>query len=641
MSEIENLNCSAGFSIERSHIKINKGSLYLNTIDSAEYQLLEVIDTNQGLFKKLNTNENKLMSIQEFRNVIKYDGTNVSIDSNLISDESWEKAQFKYEAIQPLLSLNSAYIGTKGLEKRAQECNVTTRTIRNWITAFETTGSIVSLLEQKRGWSTGKIRLENESDHLIKEVINDYFLTKQRPSVEATIREIYRRCNKKRIKKPSKNAVRLRIKQISEKEYLKGRGFRDKARNKFSAKPGSFPGADYPLSVIQIDHTPADIILVDDKYRKPIGRPWITLAIDVYSRMITGFYISLDAPSVTSVAMCISRSILVKDKLLHNLGILDVEWPVYGYPHKIHTDNGPDFQSLNLKRSCALHGINIEFRPLARPEFGGHIERLIGSFMKKIHEIPGTTFSNLSQRIEYDSEKNAIFTFDEFEKYIALHISKVYHFTKHSSLGMAPIQKWKVGLFGDSMNEGIGLPEIPTDEQTLILDFMPYWKRTVQHTGVCIDKLDYYDSCLNAFINTKDEDGKAKKYIFRRDPRDISKIWFYDPVLKKYFKVPFANQALPQMSIWEFKQLSKIVLEKHNTVNQQLIYQAWDEMQSMITTAEVNTKRIRRQQQRKKIHKKSQDIYEDSIVERPQVIEKLHVEEKNITQDFGFYEDIE
>lgn len=74
MSEIENLNCSAGFSIERSHIKINKGSLYLNTIDSAEYQLLEVIDTNQGLFKKLNTNENKLMSIQEFRNVIKYDG---------------------------------------------------------------------------------------------------------------------------------------------------------------------------------------------------------------------------------------------------------------------------------------------------------------------------------------------------------------------------------------------------------------------------------------------------------------------------------------------------------------------------------------------------------------------------------------
>jgi putative transposase len=142
------------------------------------------------------------------------------------------------------------------------------------------------------------------------------------------------------------------------------------------------------------------------------------------------------------------------------------------------------------------------------------------------------------------------------------------------------------------MNEGIGIPTIPADEQTLILDFMPYWKRTVQHTGVSIDKLDYYDTCLNPFINTKDENGKAKKYVFRRDPRDISKIWFYDPIIKKYFKVPFANQALPQMSVWEFKQLSKIVLEKHNTVNQQLIYQAWDEMQSLVSTAEATTKKF-------------------------------------------------
>ena len=153
MNEIENLNRSIGFSIERSHIRINKGSIYLNTIDNVEYQLIEVIDINQCLFKNLQTNENKLMSIHEFRNVIKHDGANVSIDSNLICDEDWEKAQFKYEAIQPLLSLSSDYIGTMGLEKRANECNVSTRTIRNWITAFETTGSIVSLLDKKRGWS--------------------------------------------------------------------------------------------------------------------------------------------------------------------------------------------------------------------------------------------------------------------------------------------------------------------------------------------------------------------------------------------------------------------------------------------------------------------------------------------------------
>ena len=95
------------------------------------------------------------------------------------------------------------------------------------------------------------------------------------------------------------------------------------------------------------------------------------------------------------------------------------------------------------------------------------------------------------------------------------------------------------------------------------------------------------------------------------------------------------------MSVWEFKQLSKIVLEKHNTVNQQLIYQAWDEMQSLVSNAEANTKKLRRQQQRKKIHKKSQDIYESQSIESGLERETLNTNEENFFQDIGFYEDIE
>ena len=56
---------------------------------------------------------------------------------------------------------------------------------------------------------------------------------------------------------------------------------------------------DYPLSVVQIDHTLVDIILVDPIDRLPIGRPYLTIAIDVYSRCIAGFILSLEAPSAT------------------------------------------------------------------------------------------------------------------------------------------------------------------------------------------------------------------------------------------------------------------------------------------------------------------------------------------------------
>ena len=36
---------------------------------------------------------------------------------------------------------------------------------------------------------------------------------------------------------------------------------------------GHFPGADCPLAVAQIDHTPMDVIVVDEEHRQPIQRP--------------------------------------------------------------------------------------------------------------------------------------------------------------------------------------------------------------------------------------------------------------------------------------------------------------------------------------------------------------------------------
>ena len=102
---------------------------------------------------------------------------------------------------------------------------------------------------------------------------------------------------------------------------MRGRGRIEAANNRFSVKAGKFPGADTILNVIQIDHTPLDIIIVDEETRQSIKRVWFTVAIDVFSRVITGIYLSLDAPSLTSVAMCISHSILPKDKWLKHIGV--------------------------------------------------------------------------------------------------------------------------------------------------------------------------------------------------------------------------------------------------------------------------------------------------------------------------------
>ena len=46
----------------------------------------------------------------------------------------------------------------------------------------------------------------------------------------------------------------------------------------------------------------------------------------------------------------------------------------------ILTDNGSDFRSYSVERSCLTNGIHINFRPIGKKEYGGHIERLIGNY---------------------------------------------------------------------------------------------------------------------------------------------------------------------------------------------------------------------------------------------------------------------
>ena len=74
---------------------------------------------------------------------------------------------------------------------------------------------------------------------------------------------------------------------MDEREVMKAQDGAKAARQRFGSVPGKNQ-ADFPRHVVLIDHTPADKILVDSFERKPVGRPWVTLAIDIATRMVTG-----------------------------------------------------------------------------------------------------------------------------------------------------------------------------------------------------------------------------------------------------------------------------------------------------------------------------------------------------------------
>ena len=77
--------------------------------------------------------------------------------------------------------------------------------------------------------------------------------------------------------------------------------------------------------------------------------------------------------------------------------------------------------------SLRHYGIALEYRPVAQPHTGGHIERLLGTLLRALHELPGATFSNPVHRGRYDSEACAVMTLDEIEQWLTDYIVCVYH----------------------------------------------------------------------------------------------------------------------------------------------------------------------------------------------------------------------
>lgn len=604
MSDNDETNLfNEAFEPNRERVKVDIDSLVQQ--GGTVYRIAQVLDFESVIGIAVETGRSAPLMIGDLRPVTGIRDAALSITQDLaeIADEDWRVAQQRFAAISPLLG--KCLIGRDEVERRAKEVNVNLATLYRWLHRYNAYGTVTALIPKKRGWKEGKSRIPADADEVIEQTIRDYYLTPQRPTAKKTVIEVQRRCAERGIKAPNHMTIRARIARISEKESLRGRGFKEKAKNKFLPAPGSFPNADYPLAVMQIDHTPADIILVDDVHRKPIGRPWITLAIDVHSRMVTGYYLSFDPPSETSVAMCVAHAMLPKDDwlVLHKV---DASWLVWGVPRTIHVDNGADFRSNNFQRSCLAYGINLEFRPVKQPRYGGHIERMLGTLLREIHELPGTTFSSIKDRDGYDAEKHAAMTKSEFETWLVTLICKVYHQRLHASIGMAPLKKWEIGIFGNAEVQGVGVPPRPVDRLTILLDFLPAFRRTVQTFGVTIDGMSYYAEALRPWINAEDPDtGKKLELIFRRDPRDISAIWLFDPTLKQYFKIPFANQALPAMSIWEYQQAKeKLKREGIASTNDHEILRAITELRTQVEEAKERSKKARRQAQRRKEHEK-------------------------------------
>ena len=119
---------------------------------------------------------------------------------------------------------------------------------------------------------------------------------------------------------------------------------------------------------------------------------------------------------------------------------------------------------------------------------------------------------------------------------------------------------------------------------------------------------DYAD-VLRPWIGVIDpETGKGLKHPFRRDPRDISAIWFFDPELKEYFKIPLADPNFPSCSIWELKRAKQELKDAgFDPTDSKAVLRSITERRQLTKDSAAKTKLARKAAQRLADHQRVAD----------------------------------
>ena len=238
------------------------------------------------------------------------------MSDNLPADKDWEEAQFRATVLAEL----PEQLSRGEIEWAMRRLDVSRATLFRLVKQFREDGRTSALLPGTRGSKPGMLPLDPDIEAIVSHHFRDFYATRRKPTKTRFWREVAADCRARGLAPPSIRRLGRWLEQKDQARLMTRREGRDKAERRHLATPGALT-ANRPLDIMQIDHTKADVTVVDPVTRRPLGRPTLTVAIDVNTRMVLGFHLSLEPPSLLSVALCLTHAMMGKSPWLAARGI--------------------------------------------------------------------------------------------------------------------------------------------------------------------------------------------------------------------------------------------------------------------------------------------------------------------------------
>ena len=570
-------------------------------VSGVKYEVVSLLPSGQVRAKNLLDGEIKTFPLSQ----IEFSGKEskiVATPFDALSEKQKKVSEERYNILKQVLEIPHGE--RKATAKvLAKQHSISVRTLYYWIQLFQSTGKVSSLVDRRETRGSRRSRLSRKHLAIINRIAEEYYETPQKPSIKRAIEQIQLACREAKISIPSERTIRRHIESRNLYLATKKREGVKTAHDRFgTVYSRSHQDLDQPLSLVQMDHTILDIELVDDDNRLPIGRPALTIALDVFSRVITGVFVSFENVSLLTAGLCLEHAMFPKDDWLKKHGITN-DWPIWGKPICLHVDNAMEFRSHGLEDFCREYGVRLEYRPVGKPHYGGHVERVIRTINERVHTLPGTTFSNIKQKGRYDSTKNASMTLQGFQKWLGEYITGHYLKKVHSSLGISPLEKWMQGIRGNGDRIGVGTPPILANRADVCSALLPTYERSLTREGIILDYIHYSSLELHAFRYQRENRKERSKVTVKRDPRDLSYIKVLDKDRKKWIRVPFRTDTNPSVSLWEWQAALHGTEKKKRSENE-----IFDNYRKMRNTAEGEVEKTKKQ---RRLRQRSQDAKKD------------------------------
>jgi hypothetical protein len=285
--------------------------------------------------------------------------------------------------------------------------------------------------------------------------------------------------------------------------------------------------ATVPLQYVFADHYKLDVLHVDDEFRMDLGRLWLTVLVDAFSRAVLGLYLAYEAPCIESIQGALRHTIWPKMGL-DAYGVSQ-PWATFGIPQRLFLDNAWAHHSYSLEdlaRGLSGAGrythMELVFRPPYQARYGGLVERLFGNLSGQLRErLPGALLIP-SQRRWHNASQGACLLFRDVERVLVQLIVDYLH-TPHRELdGQTPHQRWLAGL---QLMTPLPPPLTPQLERT-------FWRlhpgvRQATPEGLALFGLHYWDYRL-AGLRAAGRRGERRQFQLRYDPLDISRVCVFE-----------------------------------------------------------------------------------------------------------------